>query len=97
MYWVDMLTRIFARILRKPVFIELSAELLDDAKLNVLLKTMAYVSRHEIEGMLLLIHSSGDVDRIRGYAVKNRELQQWFERHGFSKMMQVIEEWKRLY
>lgn len=93
-YWVDMLTRIFAKILKKPVFIELSAELLDDLKLNALLKTMAYVSRHEIEGMLLLVHSSADAVRIRDYAVKNVELQQWFEKHGFSRMTQIIDEWK---
>ncbi len=97
MYWVDMLTRIFAKILKKPVFIELSAELLDDVKLNALLRTMAYVSRHEIEGMLLLVHSSSDAEKICEYAVKNKEMQQWFERHKFSKMTQIIEEWKTLY
>jgi hypothetical protein len=97
MYWVDMLTRIFSRILKKPVFIELSAELLDDLRLNALLKTMAYVSRHGIEGILLLVHSAMDAEKIRDYSVKNVELQKWFERHGFSRMMQIIEEWKRLY
>lgn len=97
MYWVDMLTRIFVRILNKPVFIELSAEMLDENKLDALLKTMAYISRHEIEGILLLVHCSADAEKIRDYAVKNVELQQWFERHGFSKIKLVIERWKRLY
>ncbi|MEM2537103.1 MAG: hypothetical protein QXK29_03055 [Candidatus Bathyarchaeia archaeon] len=97
MYWVDMLTRIFTKILDKPIFIELSAELLNEVKLNALLKTMAYLSRHRIEGVLLLVHSSADAERIREYAVKNVELQQWFERHGFPKIMHVIEEWKSLH
>ncbi|MCS7114289.1 MAG: hypothetical protein RMJ03_04020 [Nitrososphaerota archaeon] len=97
MYWVDMLTRIFVRILRKPVFIELSAEMLDEDKLNALLKTMAYVSRHEVEGVLLLVHRSADAEKIRDYAVENVELQQWFEKHNFSKMTQVIDGWKNLY
>lgn len=96
MYWVDMLTRIFVRILEKPVFIELSAELLNRVKLNALLKTVAYLSKHEIEGVLLLVHRSADAERIRDYAVKNVELQRWFERHGFSRITQIIDEWKNL-
>jgi len=96
MYWVDMLTRIFTRILGKPIFIELSAELLNDVKLNALLKTMAYLSRQKIEGILLLVHSSADAEKIREQAVKNVELQDWFKRHGFPKMVEVIENWKRL-
>lgn len=96
MYWVDMLTRIFTRILGKPIFVELSAELLDDFKMNALLKTMAYVSRHNVEGILLLVHSSADAERIRDYAVKNVELQQWFKRHDFPRIIQIIEDWKGL-
>lgn len=97
MYWVDMLTRIFTKILKRPVFIELSAELLDHGKLNALLRTMAYVSRHEIYGILLLVHSAEDAEKIRDFAVKNEEMQQWFIRHNFSKMTQVIEKWKTLF
>ena len=43
-YWVDMITRDFVSTLKKPVVVELSAEMPTDEKLEALLKTMAYVS-----------------------------------------------------
>lgn len=97
MYWVDMLTRIFTKILQKPVYIELSAEMLNGIKLSALLKTMAYVSRHNVEGILLLVHSCKNAEEVCEYAVKNVELQKWFEKHGFSRMMQIVEKWKNFY
>ncbi len=97
MYWVDMLTRIFARILKKPVFIELSAEMPNEIKLNALLRTMAYVSRHNIRGILLLVYNSENAEQVCRHAVKNTELQRWFETHGFSSMTEIIEKWKEFY
>lgn len=97
MYWVDMLTRIFTRILTKPVFVELSAEMPNDTKLNALLKTMAYVSRHDIEGIFLLVHSSENARQVCEYAAKNMDLQRWFDSHGFSKMLELIDKWKTFY
>jgi len=97
MYWADMLTRIFTRILKKPVFVELSAELLNGVKLDALLKTMAYVSRHNVDGIFLLVHTAENAEQVCEYAVKSRELHNWFEKHGFSKMTQLIERWKNLY
>ncbi|MEM2911439.1 MAG: hypothetical protein QW146_02920 [Candidatus Bathyarchaeia archaeon] len=97
MYWVDMLTRIFTKILQKPVYIELSAEMLNEVKLGALLKTMAYVSRHNVEGIFLLVHSCKNAEEVCEYAVKNGELQKWFERHGFTRIMEIVEKWKSFY
>jgi len=97
MYWVDMLTRIFTKILSKPIFIELSAEMLNDVKLNALLKTMAYVSRHGVEGIFLLVHNSKNAEQVCKYAVKNVELRNWFKNHGFSRMLEIIEKWREFY
>lgn len=97
MYWVDMLTRIFTRILQKPVYIELSAELPNDMKLEALLKTMAYVSRHNVKGIFLLVHDVKNAEQVCKYAIQNKELQKWFETHGFHKMLEIIEKWKEFY
>lgn len=97
MYWVDMLTRIFTRILDKPVYIELSAEVPTESKINALLKTMAYVSRHNVEGIFLLVYDSENARRICEYAVRNLELQSWFRAHGFSKMLELVDKWRQLY
>lgn len=97
MYWVEMLTRIFTKILRKPVFIELSAEMPNDVKLSALLKTMAYVSRHNIEGIFLLVHNSDNARRVCEYAIRNEEMQKWFKNHGFSRMLEIIEKWREFY
>ncbi|MEM1660339.1 MAG: hypothetical protein QXR17_04255 [Candidatus Bathyarchaeia archaeon] len=97
MYWVDMLTRIFTRILDKPVYVELSAEIPNETKINALLKMMAYVSRHNVEGIFLLVYDSNNAKQICEYAVKNNELQVWFKNHGFSRMLELIEYWKQFY
>lgn len=97
MYWVDMLTRIFTRILQKPVYVELSAELPNEMKLEALMKTMAYVSRHNIKGIFLLVHDTKNAEQVCKYAIYNKELQKWFETHGFYKMLGVIEKWKEFY
>ena len=47
-YWVDTIVRDFVATLKKPVVVELSAEMPTDEKLDALLKTVAYISRHKI-------------------------------------------------
>lgn len=96
-YWVDLLTRDFLKILKKPVVVELSAEMLSDEKTEALLKTMAYVSRHDLRGLLLLVHNSENAREICRSAVRNIEFQEWLERFGFEKMTQIVDFWATLY
>ena len=61
-YWVDTIVRDFVATLKKPVVVELSAEMPTDEKINALLKTVAYISRHKIDAVLLLC----TIPRMRG-------------------------------
>jgi len=96
-YWVDLLTRDFLKILKKPVVVELSAEMLSDEKTEALLKTMAYVSRHDLKGLLLLVHDSENARQVCRYAVKEEEFRQWLEKFGFEKMSRIVDYWATLY
>jgi hypothetical protein len=97
MYWVDMLTRDFIKILKKPVLLELSAEMPNDEMLDALLKTMAYVSRHDLKGILLLVHNSENARQICRFAVKNGEFREWLKKHEFTEMSQIVENWATFY
>lgn len=96
-YWVDLLTRDFLKILKKPVVVELSAEMLDGEKTEALLKTMAYVSRHDLKGLLLLVHDSENARQVCRYAVRDLEFREWLEKFGFEKMSRVVDYWATLY
>ena len=67
-----MLARDFAASLKKPVVLELSAEMPTDEKLNALLKTVAYVSRHNLDAVLLLVHDSENARQVCRFAVQNQ-------------------------
>jgi hypothetical protein len=97
MYWVDLLTRNFIKILKKPVVLELSAEMPNDEKSDALLKTMAYVSRHNLKGILLLVHDSENARQICRFAVKNSEFRDWLEKYEFSEMSQIVDNWATVY
>ncbi len=47
-YWVDTIVRDFVATLKKPVVVEFSAEMPTDEKIDALLKTVAYISRHNL-------------------------------------------------
>lgn len=96
-YWVDLLTRDFLKILKKPVVVELSAEMLTDEKTEALLKTMAYVSRHDLKGLLLLVHDSENARQVCRYAVDNKAFKNWLEKFGFEKMSKIVDFWATLY
>ena len=96
-YWVDLLTRDFLKILKKPVVVELSAEMLSDEKTEALLKTMAYVSRHDLKGLLLLVRDSENARQICRYAVKDTRFREWLGRFGFEKMSRVVDYWAKFY
>jgi hypothetical protein len=97
MYWVDMLVRDFAAILKKPVVLELSAEMPTDEKLMALLKTVAYVSRHKIDATLFLVHDSENARQICRFAVKNSDFRDWLEKYDFNEMSRIVDDWAKIY
>lgn len=96
-YWVDLLARNFLKILKKPVVVELSAEMLTDEKTDALLKTMAYLSRHNLTGVLLLVHNSENARQICRYAVNNIAFLEWLKKYEFTEMSQIVDEWDKFY
>jgi hypothetical protein len=96
-YWVDMLARDFAALLKKPVVLELSAEMPTDEKLDALLKTAAYVSRHKLDAVLLLVHDSQNARQVCRFAVQNRNLRDWLEKYDFKEMIRIVDGWAKLY
>ena len=97
MYWVDMLARDFAASIKKPVVLELSAEMPTNQKLDALLKTMAYVSRHKLDATLLLVHDSENAKEVCRFAVHNLELRDWMAKYEFNEMSRIIDSWAKLY
>jgi hypothetical protein len=97
MYWVDLLARDFVASLKKPVVLELSAEMPTDEKLNALLKTVAYVSRHKLDAMLFLVHNSENAKEICRFAVQNIDFQNWLEKYNFEEMSRIVDDWAKIY
>ena len=96
-YWTIMLARDFAASLKKPVVVELSAEMPTDEKLEALLKTVAYISRHKLDAVLLLVHDAENARQVCRFAVQNRELRDWLEKYDFGEMTRIIDGWAKLY
>jgi hypothetical protein len=96
-YWADLLTRDFIKILKKPVVVELSGEMLNDEKTDALLKTVAYLSRHDLMGTLLLVHDAENARQIARYAVHNREFRDWLNKNEFTEMNHIVENWTKTY
>jgi hypothetical protein len=96
-YWVDLLARDFLKVLKKPVAVELSAEMLNDQKTDALLKTVAYLSRHDLMGVLLLVHNSENARQVCKYAVNNSLFREWLKKYEFAEMTRIVDEWAKLY
>jgi hypothetical protein len=96
-YWVDLITRDFIKILKKPVVVELSGEMLNEEKMDALLKTVAYLSRHDLMAVLLLVHDSNSAKQIARYAVNNKEFREWLKRFDFSEMNRIINDLSEIY
>jgi hypothetical protein len=96
-YWVDMITRDFVATLKKPVVLELSAEMPTDEKLDALLKTVAYVSRHKLDAVLLLVHDSENAKEICRFAVQNTDFREWLAKYEFEEMSRIVDSWAKLY
>jgi hypothetical protein len=96
-YWVDLLARDFLKVLKKPVVVELSAEMLTDEKADALLKTMAYLSRHDLMGVLLLVHDAENAKQVCRFAVGNSDFREWLRKNEFSKMTRIVDAWADVY
>jgi hypothetical protein len=96
-YWVDLLTRDFLKILKKPVVVELSAEMLTAEKADALLKTVAYLSQHDLISVLLLVHDSENAKQVSRFAVNNRAFREWLKKFEFTEMMRIVDKWAKLY
>ena len=96
-YWVDLITRDFLKILKKPIVVELSAEMPTDEKLNALLKTVAYLSRHRLMAVLLLVHDSKNAKQVCSYAVNKGGFREWLKKFEFIEMTRIVDEWAKLY
>jgi hypothetical protein len=96
-YWVDLLTRDFIKILKKPAVVELSAEMLTDEKMDALLKTVAYLSRHDLMGVLLLVHDAENARQVVRYATKSSEFREWLKKYEFTEMTRIVDDWAKLY
>jgi hypothetical protein len=96
-YWVDTIVRDFVAILKKPVVVELSAELPNDEKIEALLKTVAYVSRHKLDAVLLLVHDSENAKQVARFAVQNAGFREWLETYKFKEMIRIVDAWAKLY
>ncbi len=96
-YWVDTLTRDFLKVLKKPVVLELSAEMPTDEKLDALLRTVAYVSRHNIEAVLFLVHDSENARQICRFAVQNSDFRGWLDKYDYGEMIRIVDKWAKIY
>ncbi len=96
-YWVDLITQDFLKILKKPVVVELSAEMPTDEKLDALLKTVAYLSRHKLLAVLLLVHDAENAKQVCSYAVHKGGFREWLKKYEFTEMTRIVDEWTKLY
>lgn len=96
-YWVELLTRDFLKILKKPAVVELSGEMQTPEKTDALLKTVTYLSRTKLLGILLLVHDSENARQIAEYAVNNNEFRDWLNRFDFEEMNQIVDKWEKIY
>jgi hypothetical protein len=97
LYWVDTLTQDFVKLLKKPVFIELSAEIPRPTETKAMLRAVAYISRHNLEAILLLVHDAERAKEIAQTAVNDTNYRGWLEKFGFENMNKIIDRWDSIY
>jgi hypothetical protein len=96
-YWVDTIVRDFVATLKKPVVVELSAEMPTDEKIDALLRTVAYISRHNLLAVLLLVHDSENARQVARYAVHNSEFREWLRMYEFKEIIRIVDSWAKIY
>jgi hypothetical protein len=85
------------KLLKKPVFIELSAEIPRPAETKAMLRAVAYISRHNLEAILLLVHDAERAKEIAQTAVNDTNYRGWLEKFGFGNMNKIIDRWDSIY
>ncbi|HKZ87644.1 MAG TPA: hypothetical protein VJ066_00635, partial [Candidatus Bathyarchaeia archaeon] len=68
-----------------------------EEKTDALLKTVAYVSRHNLQAVLLLVHDSENGRQIARYAAHNSEFRDWLNKNEFTEMNHTVENWVKTY
>ena len=68
-----------------------------DEKLDALLKTVAYVSRHKLDAVLLLVHDSENARQVCRFAVQNSDFRDWLEKYDFDEMSRIVDDWAKIY
>jgi hypothetical protein len=68
-----------------------------DEKLDALLKTVAYISRHKIDAVLLLVHNSDNAKQVAKFAVQNSDFREWLAKYEFKEMNRIIDDWAKIY
>lgn len=96
-YWVDTIVRDFVATLKKPVVVELSAEMPTDEKIDALLRTVAYISRHNLMAVLLLVHDSENARQVARFAVHNEAFREWLQTYEFKEMSRIVDNWAKIY
>jgi hypothetical protein len=71
--------------------------MLTDEKTDALLKTVAYLSRHDLMGVLLLVHDSENARQIAKFAVQNSGFQNWLNQYDLPEMKRIVEKWAEIY
>ena len=84
-------------MLKKPVFIELSAEIPRPVETKAMLRAVAYISRHNVEAILLLVHDAERAKDICRTAVNDSNYRGWLDKFGFENMNKVIDKWEKIY
>jgi len=77
--------------------LELSAEMPNFEKMDVLLKTIAHLSKYDFKAILLLTHDSKNAMQIIEFAVKNKDFRDWLIKFEFSEMLEIIDKWSSIY
>jgi len=66
-------------------------------KIDALLKTMAYLSRHDLMGVLLLVHDKENSKQVCRFAVNSVAFREWLRKFEFTEMMRIVSEWAQIY
>jgi hypothetical protein len=68
-----------------------------DEKLDALLRTTAYISRHNLEAVLFLVHDSENAMQVAKFAVQNTDFREWLAKYEFEDMSKIVDCWAKIY
>jgi hypothetical protein len=68
-----------------------------EEKTEALLKTVAYLSRHNLMAVLFLVNNSKNAKEIAQFAVRNESFRDWLGRCEFSEMIKIVDNWSKIF